>query len=506
MEEPLDIAGDPAAVTPLVLVSLLVWFSSPQADYARGMALARAGRWTEARIALESGRRKAPGDKRFPIELAGISYRLKDRRTAQRWLGRALALDPADSYANDFLGAIFLLDGNTEAALKYWNRAGKPRIEAARFEPQPSLDPVLLDRALAFAPAGVLRRDEYRASRRRLELLDAFVTPRIDLDTREDDGAFEAVIRGRERRPGWLAAARGLPFQTVYGDFPNLLRGELSVHSLARWDPNKRRIAAGFSGPVARDPAWRWDLSFDARDENWSMADLGAFNLRSAGASFGLRHLTASGIEWQASGGVSNRSLPASISPGGLLLKAGFGADRDLLSVPERRFNVRGSATLDFGRLLSGDRAPFAKAQAGVEARWQPAVAYNASARLRAGRIAGTAPFDELFLVGLERDTDLWIRGHIGTHEGKKGASPVGRDFALGNFDFTRRIWAPGFLTLSAGPFLDAGRVDGSCRAGSRLCGRWLLDPGVEGTVRLPGGPGVSFSYSRGAFYATVSP
>ena len=78
-------------------------------------------------------------------------------RHAVRHLRRALRLDPADSYGNDFLGTVYFLQGNLEAALKYWNRVGKPQIAEIRSQPAPQVNAALLDRALAFAPASVLR-------------------------------------------------------------------------------------------------------------------------------------------------------------------------------------------------------------------------------------------------------------------------------------------------------------------------------------------------------------
>jgi len=35
-------------------------------------------------------------------------------------------------------------------------------------------------------------------------------------------------------------------------------------------------------------------------------------------------------------------------------------------------------------------------------------------AQIRAGATAGKASLDELFELGIERDNDLWLRGHAG--------------------------------------------------------------------------------------------
>src|SRR5438876_2211014 len=84
----------------------------PELDYYRGMALARLQRWQEAREAFESGRQKSPADKRFPLELAGVSFQMHDLPDAKAHLAAALKLDSQDPYAHQFLASIYFLEGN----------------------------------------------------------------------------------------------------------------------------------------------------------------------------------------------------------------------------------------------------------------------------------------------------------------------------------------------------------------------------------------------------------
>jgi len=95
-----------------------------------GIGLGAHGRWSAARLAFEAGVRKAPNDSRFRVELAGIAYKQKDFRTAKDNLHRALRLNPQDAYSREFLATIYFLEGNLEAALKYWNPEDKPRLGA----------------------------------------------------------------------------------------------------------------------------------------------------------------------------------------------------------------------------------------------------------------------------------------------------------------------------------------------------------------------------------------
>src|SRR5258708_7284445 len=92
---------------------------SPDFDFLAGLALSRLEKWDEAKLAFDAGARKAPGDSRFLVELAGISYKQRDFRSAQNHLHAALNLNPRDSYSREFLATIYFLEGNLEAALKY---------------------------------------------------------------------------------------------------------------------------------------------------------------------------------------------------------------------------------------------------------------------------------------------------------------------------------------------------------------------------------------------------
>jgi len=92
---------------------------SPDLDFIAGLALTHTERLKEASDAFEAGLKKAPHDSRFLVELAGIAYKQKNFGAAKKDLRAALRLNPHDAYASEFLGTLFYLEGNLEAALKY---------------------------------------------------------------------------------------------------------------------------------------------------------------------------------------------------------------------------------------------------------------------------------------------------------------------------------------------------------------------------------------------------
>jgi hypothetical protein len=155
---------------------------------------------------------------------------------------------PHDSYANDFLGAVYVLQGNLEASLKYWNRVGKPQIVELQLDPLPQVDPALLDRAFAFSPASTLQWPEFLTTKARIRGLEIFPRYQFDLRARDDD-KFDVLFRSQERngfgRNKWegpFLFLRGLPFLSVTPEFYNLRHEAINFVSLFRWDPPKRRV------------------------------------------------------------------------------------------------------------------------------------------------------------------------------------------------------------------------------------------------------------------------
>ena len=492
-------------------------------DYCRGMALAHLGRGEEAREAFQAGQKKQPRDKRFPIELAGLAFKQKQFADARRDLRRALRLDPNDVYALDFLATVELLEQNLEAALKLWNRVDKPRIEEVISDPQPRVDSVLLDHAFAFAPAAVLKVGDYRTTQARLALLGIFSRYQFELTPRPSDGfdehspKFDLLFRAVERN-GWgdskldgaLSLLRGVPFETVYPEYFNLGHSAMNLTSLVRWDSNKRRIFASLSAPLRRNPKWRYQFYADSRNENWDLSQnshamgvpLANLKLQKVEAGAGIRSVVNGRWTWNSGVDLSNRwfrNLESHVTPfftDGFSLKVQAGLDYELLDLPEDRFSVRLGASEQCGRFFATPSNFFSRTQGSSLMHWFPKSGgddYEISGELRAGRTQGRVPFDELFILGLERDNELWLRAHIGTRSGKKGSAPLGRDYILSNWEINRHIYQGRLFDVRLAPFLDTGRTY-DANFGSR---EWLWDTGGQVKVRVLGGVAVVFTYGK---------
>jgi tetratricopeptide (TPR) repeat protein len=508
---------------------------SPELDFLAGLALARLEKWGEAKASFEAGARKAPRDPRFLVELAGLAYKQKDFRAAKNKLHAALRLDPQDSYSNEFLATVYFLEGNLEAALKYWNPENKPQLRSVAFAPSLRLKESLQNRALAFNAPQVLSVDALLATQSRLDSLGVFSTRRIQL-TPAESGNYDLTLQLVERN-GWgdsklqgiVSLLSGLPYATVYPEFYNLGRDAVNLTSLARWDSEKRRVSAALSLPLYGDPSLRLQIYVDARNENWNLAQtffgagtpLTDLNMRRAAAGAEVQSVVNGRWSWSAGAEFAHRNfrnldghtLPAerAFFTGATSVAGWIGVKRTLLRVPERRFILDSSAKAKAGREFANDLGPFATFRGALRAQWFPHATgddYEMLAQIRTGATAGKATLDELFELGIERDNDLWLRGHAGTLEGRKGAAPLGRRFFLANWEMDKNIYQNGFFTVKLGPFLDSGEVaDSSGLFGSR---RWLWDTGAQCKVRVLGSLTVVLSYGRdlrggrNVYYGTV--
>jgi hypothetical protein len=120
--------------------------------------------------------------------------------------------------------------------------------------------------------------------------------------------------------------------------------------------------------------------------------------------------------------------------------------------------------------------------------RWFPSPDSNrweVTQEVRGGGLLGASPFDELFMLGVERDNSLWLRGDIGVRDGRKGSAPLGTRYLLANSDLRRHIYSNGLIHIQAGPLFDVGRT--GAPTASLATSQWLFDTGVEARITVLG-------------------
>jgi tetratricopeptide (TPR) repeat protein len=492
--------------------------------FYRGLALAKLQRSNEAQELFLTAQQSFPSDPRFPEELAGLAFQAKDNRSAVHYLRRALRVNPNDEYAAGFLASLYLLQGNLDAAVKYCNRVGKPEINEIRFQPETLVNPVLLDRNLTISPKSVLHLDDLKTSEARIEALQVFSSPQYVLQAKPD-GQFEFIVRavtkngfGNSKPEVLLRLLRGLPYQTIYPEYFNAGGMAKNITSILRWDSNKRRFGVSISSPSRDHPSLHYRMFADARDENWALssATTSGFGFHSHEYTFGaaLDQIISGKWRWGTSTALVHEGAPLLAAPqlftDGASLQYKAYVERQLLSVPENRLSITAKVSPTIGRNFGSSSTSFARIHAATELKWLPGARsgdYEIGAQISGVTSTGTLPFSELSMLGVERDNDLLLRGHPGTRDGRKGSAPLAREYALGNFDFTRRVFNNGFIDLKVGPFVDVARPWRTIQAETPA---WLVDPGISLKVRVLGSATVTLSYGRNlhdgrnAFYATA--
>jgi hypothetical protein len=246
---------------------------------------------------------------------------------------------------------------------------------------------------------------------------------------------------------------------------------------------------------------------------------LAALNLRREAFSATVTRLVGARWRWTLGGELSRRdyrnvfggsALNGQLLAPGYQLKQTAQLGYELWRSPEHRLTLSSDGTSQAGRLWSQPTESFEKFQVSLEAHWLPRARgddFETRWRLRANKTFGEIPFDELFMLGLERDNDLWMHAHIGTRDGRKGSAPLGRNYLLSNWEADKNVYSNGFLSLKLGPLLDTGKItDPSSALGAQ---EWLWDTGAQAKLRVLG-VGVVFSYGKdlrtgnNAFYTTV--
>ncbi len=468
----------------LLLIALSICGTVMAADaddaFEQGMRLARAGQWSEARDMFLKGRALAPKDKRFPLELAGVAFRTGDRAHAIKEFQHALALDPHDAYANEALGSLYLLDGNLDAAIVCLNRVDKPVIHDVVVQPE-------LRRAVEASPGEVLTEDASLQTSANLQRL-GYSSWRMWLTPRES-GSFDLVVETADSAiagrsvPGWaLEIASGLPYQTLNLDFHPGYGWIETIGTTARWDPNKRLGDVRFSGVIAGNPRFRYSFDLNGRDEAWRVNGLAPFQFTGAATRAEIETGLTGRLTWTNGVVISNldyRNTPAaSIFANGLEVKGISKISYQAIRLPSKRLFVTLEGEAQPGSLVNN----FSNFQAGARAHWTYGETYPLSVHgaVHLGTSVGQLPFNELFALGMSRDSDLWIRGHTAEYNGLKGNGPMGDRFALTKADFLQTVFRNDFLRWEAGPFLDTGKVSG--RFGSH---GWMVDTGVETHVQI---------------------
>ena len=533
---PLPARSTPPAAVPAADLLLL-----------RALSLAQLQQLPAAAQTLRFAARAYPRDPRFPTELAGVLYRQRHFAVAARLLRRALPLTPPTStdYARNFLATIDFLQGNLAAALNDWNPIHRPILADQRLDPQPALPPLLLDRIFPFAPGSVYTLRQYRRTQAQLALQPLFAATSFQMRPLPDS-RFNLIVHTIPH-PAWrtapvanlLSTLRSLPYQAVDPEFWNLRHSALSFTTYLRWDAQKRMILASLAAPI-HTPDQRLSLHLDARNENWDITHTltpapgvlhpASLNQERIALDASLDELFGARLLWQTDAGFSRRRFRAQIGlPADTAfftttaaLHLGSSLRATLMDLPAHSFQLSATLAAQASHYFTAPLSRSARLTAALDSRWLPQAARSRlHTQARVGDTLGHIPFDELWMLGFDRDNPLWMRGHNGLLHGRKGNAPLGTRYLLGNLDFDRLLWRDPFVSLRVGPFVDTGRIAAATEAASPAASQttpalfgsplWLTDTGLQARVHLVTGSililgwGHDLRSGSDTFYSAIS-
>ena len=472
--------------------------SNSEASFLLGMALAKQERWVDAEQELERAVHLRPGYAAAHAELAGVYFKRDRRDKARASLGTALKLDPENSYARSFLAILSYLQDRRLEALHHWNLLGEPQIAQIEVAVSEDAVPKLVESLFRFNEGEVLDRNQ---------LLQAYwVQSRFRLGPRFgwhlDPQPEERWNLRVDLAPGSDSFSNKTGFlienfsRAVFNREIGLGLRDGRGRRLAggvRWDAPRKRAGASAWFPFLSSSSDLLRLGFDVRDEDWSHTG--------SGTEYGYRTEKVFGVyEWLMSerrslafhGGYQRQEFRfggdgAALPQSPHLLAAGLEWNQLWGLDAGENARLNWMARFDAFSPLTGGGESSRRMTSGLAIDWT--LARKTETRLRLSLQGGVSgrdlPLDHYFLFGIGPDARLPLKAHPELRDGRRGNSPMGREFVLLGAEMGRRLWRWGFLEVGGFAFSDTAFVSG--RPFLSAEGEWFQDIGVGLRLRVLG-------------------
>src|SRR5215813_2296133 len=196
--------------------------SRPNADayLYLGIAYRHMKEYQKAEDTFTEGSKRYPDDSRFHNELANLFLENNNLESARSELRQALVVDPGNNYASDQLATLDISRGDIRAALRSWNKSGRPVINDILNNYYPSFSSWVVRRGIAFNPGRTLRYSEWKTTEARLFETDNFTNVGLELEPTGVNDRYNAVVRTTTKTNSpadiLFGLVKGLPFQTSY--------------------------------------------------------------------------------------------------------------------------------------------------------------------------------------------------------------------------------------------------------------------------------------------------
>ena len=448
-----------------ILTGALEANPTPDTYLYLGLAHANLKQYDRALELFAEASRRYPDDPRFLNETAGVHLASSDIDLARNVLREALRIAPNDDYAADLLASLDLSEGEVEDALDLWNEVGRPEIDEIFQNFSPGFANWEVSRALTFGSGDILGYDEWKTTEARLFGSKLFSNVALELEPSPEPDLYNAIVRTSPRTNAraniLFGLFRGLAVETSYLDLWDIGQSGVSLKSSYRWDEDRRRARGQLliPLPVPGLPVlhitntWRsehWDLAQSIRDEFRTDS---RFDYKANSVRIGVQVVPDYRFELDASFEYRNRTARGNIAA---LAMDSRNSGTFRIESRVRPLDGRYKNQLLFEAFLArssvlGD-LDFSGGSVQVANRYILDEASDTSFNFSAtgGTSRGDIPVDSYFLLGIGRGSELPLRGHVASDEGRYGRAPMGTDFVLINTDIERRLATiPMFNTLS---------------------------------------------------------
>jgi hypothetical protein len=448
-----------------------------------GIAYRHMKEYQKAEDVFHEGMMRFPRDIRFPTELANLFIENNDIDSAKAELQHVLTIEPTNNYASDELATIDMSRGDVQAALRSWNKSGRPFINDILHNYYLNFGSWVVRDGVTFHPSAPLLYKQWKTTEARLLQTDDFSNVGLEVEPTRVPDQYNAVVRTTSRLntlPDFLFnIIKGAPVQIAYVDVWNIQNTGMNFNGNYRWDANRRRAAGGFKIPLPNTGLLNLEFGQLWRSENWDLSSVIEPNLL-PDAKF-LYKATALGgyitqiptyrVQWGAGFVYRNRAARGNIPQMALnnLNVGRFSADLSL-RLADRNYQNRlrlegfaarpsiiGNIRYSGGVAELNNRYTFSK-DSRTYFDWT----------LKGGTIRGpVVPIEDYFLLGMDYSPMNLMRGHVAAHDGKYSRGPLGTDFVLANTDIERKIATIPFfntlnipyITVKWELFLDSGKT-----------------------------------------------
>ena len=435
-----------------------------------GTAYGNMKEFQKAEDVFTEGSKRFSSDARLLNALGDLYLANNDADAARSALRQALRVDPQNNYASDLLATIDMSEGEVQAALRSWNKTGRPIIDDILHNYYLSFGSWVVRRAVAFHPAGVLRYSEWKTTESRLLETDNFANIGLEIEPTTIPDQYNAVVRTTTKTNDLgnfvFNLVKGLPFETNFLDVWNIGNSGINFNSRYRWQAVRRRLDSQLKIPVPFPGLLNLELGNTWRLERWNLSpnvlpqylgvarfiyDANILRLHLKQIPY-YRFDIGGGLEYfnrAAAGNLPSPLASNSLNVGKFSVESnirlfdGQYQDRLHLEAFAARASILGNINFSGGVAELNNRITLSKDNRAYF-DWT----------VKGGTSRGNTPVEDYFVLGIDTFIRNPLRGHSAADHGVYGRGPMGTDFVLVNTDVERRIATlPLFNTLNI-PFL----------------------------------------------------